>query len=688
MFKEKLILIIPLGILLSVCLNEQGTDKMDDTVLDCRSIPGPRTKLWTIATDDTKLKVGATTTGQLCIYELGSPAARWNWTAEPSVFDLVGNAIVDGSKQQLRWKYKDGIMDKTDGQKVTIRFICEQPALELTSVWHARPGRGPVHHSMRITNKSNKPVTLFEQPTFHLDIAGPAGDSTLTLWTFHTDGHLPDAKGVYKDKVTHPFCRQVLTLPDNQYQFIPYAVFDACGKHGVYMGIEWTYCRIAISALDGDRPGTVRVRGGEFEGFKIDVAPGETFDVPPGFVGTYAGDVDDAGNSLRRYLFNHSMPDIVRRDTTYPKLQWNAFFATGDKPGNWNSVEAKYYPLVDDIAPLGFEEVMLDVGWWKGDTRADDPVADPVDWPSGMAKAADYAHKAGLRFGLYWAKGEEMATTEGRERRLRDVKRLFEEYKADIWRSDHTGGPVVGASYASVSGFYAMLDQLHKELPNFQWENCCGGGEIKDFGSMQRGVKIFLTDKYEEIDVRQAFYDGSFAFPPAQLMGCLGTEVKKHYHPQPGPVGMKYAFRTMSMGAPEWFLDAPNGGNGSPPWTEEEKAAVKAAVETYKTRIRPLVRSADLYHILPRPDGKNWDGIQYYDPATRKGVTYLFKPAAGTDTMNIKFRGVEPKTIYRVTFEDGTNPPVEKRGEELTRGIGITLKGAPVSELVFLEARE
>jgi len=148
---------------------------------------------------------------------------------------------------------------------------------------------------------------------------------------------------------------------------------------------------------------------------------------------------------------------------------------------------------------------------------------------------------------------------------------------------------------------------------------------------------------------------------------------------------MKFAFRTMSLGAPEWFIDAPNGGNGSAPWTDEEKAAVKAAVATYKARIRPLVRSADLYHILPRPDGRNWDGIQYYDPSTKRGVVYLFKPAAGTDTMNIQLRGVEATTRYRVTFEDGTNPAVERSGEELAKGLDVMLKGAPVSELLFLE---
>jgi alpha-galactosidase len=326
---------------------------------------------------------------------------------------------------------------------------------------------------------------------------------------------------------------------------------------------------------------------------------------------------------------------------------------------------------------------MIDVGWWKGATQAPEPETDPVDWPSGMAKAAEYAHQAGMRFGLYWNKGEDMASREGRNRRMTHLKRLFHEYHADMWRSDSTAGPVIGSSYAATKGFYAMLEQLGREIPNFQPENCCSGGRIKDFGAMKYAVKVFLTDTYEELHVRQAFYDSSYAFAPAQLMGCLGSTANQ-YRPK-GVAGMRFAFRTMSLGAPEWFIDAPNGGNGTAPWTDEERAVVKTAVATYKARIRPRVRNADLYHLLPRPDGKNWDGLQYYDPATKKGVVYLFKPSPVSDTITIRLRGVEPTTRYRVSFEDGSHPEAEKTGAELVHGLDVTLRGVPVSELIFLE---
>jgi arabinan endo-1,5-alpha-L-arabinosidase len=642
-----------------------------------RERPGKKLQSWSLATEDTKLTLGATADGQLCVYELSNPADGWNWAKEPSVFSVP----VPASGEAGRWKFKDATVGKADGQQVAIRYVCENPGLELQSVWSAKPGRGPIRHALQVVNRSSAPVALQLPPSMFLDLAGPANEGALTMWTFHTDGKTPDKQGVYRHVMHESAARRIDTEPETGL-FIPYAVFDSAGKRGFYLGVEWSVCSIQARGVAGSKPGSVRVRAGETEAFVVTLAPGETFEAPPAFVGAYRGDVDDAGNSLRRFLFNHGMPEVVRKDPTYPKIQWNACGATTD-PVSWNCVEQKFYPFVDDVAPLGFEEVMIDVGWWKGGTAAPEPETDPVDWPSGMAKAADYTKKAGMRFGLYWNKGEDMASAEGRNRRITHIKRLFNEYGADMWRSDSTAGPVIGSHYAAVKGFYAMLGQLGSEIPNFQWENCCCGGRIKDFGAMKHAVKVFLTDTYEEHHVRQAFYTSSYMFPPAQLMGCVGSN-NYQFRPR-GADGMRFAFRSMSLGAPEWFLDAPNGGNGTAPWTDEERAAVKAATNTYKTRIRPLVRTADLYHILPRPDGKNWDGIQYYDPATKKGVIYLFKPSPVADTITLKLRGVEPATRYRVTFEDGSNPAVEKTGAELANGLDVTLKGAPASELVFLE---
>jgi len=647
-----------------------------------RPAAGPLVRSWTLATDDTRLTLGATADGELALSELLCPAADWNWISNPVPFGLWPVADVGGQRQTLRWRLADAVLaDNQDdeaggGQELTLRFVSSEPPLEAVSQWRARPGPGPIQHRLVIRNDSTQPVTLGEQPTFDLDLTG-----AVAMWNFHSDGGTPDPVGVYRHSLAaaQPGSRySVRTAPTGE--FIPYIVLEADGPHGLYLGLEWSFCRIEAVTLAGDASPALRVRAGNRSDLRVELAPGETCELRPGFLGAYCGDLDDAGNRLRRWLLRYRVPDILRQDPSYPKVQWNAFGATGKTPGGWDPVESKYYPLIDDIAPLGFEEVMIDVGWWAGG----EPDSDPADWPSGMKRAADYAHAQGLRFGLYWTDNLDMADPEQRRRRAERITRLFREYHADMWRSDSTHGEVVGASFAATRGFYELVDTLAEKIPGFQWENCSGGGRIKDYGAMSRAVKIFNSDTYSALHVRQAFYDSSYAFHPIQLEGHLGS-TDGRYRPR-GVAGMKYAFRSTSLGAPEWFLDAPNGGNGSEPWTQEERDVVKDCVAAYKARLRPLIRSADLYHILPRPDGRHWDGIQYYDPAVGKGVTYLFKPAAEPSTETIRFKGLDARAQYRVTFEDGSHPPTVRSAAELMdQGLAVTLPSEERSELVFFE---
>lgn len=642
-----------------------------------RPAAAPPVQQFTLATEDTKLVLGITADSELVLSELVCPAQGWNWIARPVAFPLPRQVEVEGARVDLAWHFADADVQEQDGVAVRLRFLCEQPPLTLESAWWAASGPGPVRHTLSITNRSPTSVRVLEQLTFDLDVTGAD-----TWWSFHSDGMTPDAVGVYRQPLSDlPAGRAftVQTAPTGA--FIPYVVLDADGAHGMYVGLEWSVCRIRLVTLDAASTGAVRVGAGNVADLYEHLSPGETLALRPGFLGTYRGDLDDAANHLRRWLLQHCVPAVVRDDPSYPKVQWNAFGATGKAPGSWDPVEAKFYPLIDDIAPLGFEEVMIDVAWWEGG----EPDPDPIDWAAGMKQAGDYARAHGLRFGLYWTDDQDMATPAGRQRRADRIRRLFAEHGVDLWRSDCTRGEVIGPSFAATRGFYAMVDDLARTVPGFQWENCSGGGRIKDYGAMRRAVKIFNSDTYSALHVRQAFYDSSYAFHPAQLEGHLGS-VDGRYRPA-GVVGLKYAFRSMSMGAPEWFLDAPNGGNGTQPWTAAEREAVRHCVETYKARIRPLVRTGNLYHILPRPDGQRWDGMQYHDPQSGRGAVFLFKPAGEPETQLIRLKGLDPQRTYRLEFDDGTHPAHQALGAELmAAGFAVTLPDGEVSELVLVEA--
>jgi Melibiase len=648
-------------------------------------------KSWTLATEDTRLTVGATDKGQLCLYDLSNPAVGWNWTAQPSVLPLINKVTVNGAAQDLQWKFQVGVVNNTNGQKVTLRFVCAQPALQLDSIWHARPGRGPVCHIMFIKNNSSGVVTIGEQETFDVHVVG--SKTNASVWYISDDRAVPDPTGVYCDPLTSGY-QKTLPVTSLGSDWIPYVVVSD-SEGGVYLGWEWSNGRMEVSADPTSRG--ARLKMGNGDNFRTDLAAGETFEVPPGFIGVYAGDLDDAGNSLRQYLFNYNLPEMLKTNMGYPKVEWNAFAATGKGQGSWDPTEKKYYPFIDDIAPLGFEEVVIDIGWWSSYGKPDPGhiVTDAKDWPSGMAAAAKYAHDRGLRFGLYDNQTEDLTSESGKQEFINDITYLLNDLHADFYRSDCTAGPTIQGKfgvgqrahypedvlYWATKGFYETLDTLYAEFPDFSWENCQCGGAMKDFGALRRAEKIQNQDRYYPIDARRSFYDSSYTFPPMQLAALVGSWADWQAS------GSVYEFRSASMGAAYWHPDAPNGGNGGPVWSQQHKEAIKRAVATYKDKLRPLIRNGDLYHIFPRPDGLHWDGVEYFDPAAKCGVVYIFKPSEenGDDTMQIKLRGIRTDAQYQVTFEDGSNPAVKKSGKELASGINVRLRGGLVSELMFFE---
>ncbi len=535
-------------------------------------------------------------------------------------------------RSTLNWRYQKGVKTEHDGTTVTITFTNANPAMELTSIWQARSGPGPVRHTMFIKNNSSVQVTIYQQVSLDAHVLGGPG-TNVTVCYINDDGSLPDATGVYHDKLANGY-RKTLRFSEEQ-DFIPLLILDAGSAHGIYLGWEWSIGQMAIDA--SGTPGSAHVRVGNNDNFKTDLAPGDVFEVPPGFIGAYKGDLDDMANSLRKYLFNYSMPAILKTDPGYPKVEWNAFAATGKGQGSWDSTETKYYPLIDDIAPLGFEEIVLDVGWWQGDTthQPHPPVGDSVDWRSGMLAARDYAHGKGMRFGLYWNCNPSMTTVTGIQHRVEDAKYLYDKFRIDFFRSDGTDGNVLQTGrhgpdarahypedlgYWQTKGYYQVLDSLYSTIPNFSCESCSGGGRIKDYGILKRSIKVQNQDRYYPIDVRQAFYDSSFALHPMQI-ACIGGSWAEWQ-----ASGSVYEFRSSSLGAAYWHPDGPGGSNGGPVWTASQKALIKDAVNTYKTMLRPLVRTANLYHIFPRPTDKIWDGIEYFDPVSRKGAVYVFRP--------------------------------------------------------------
>jgi alpha-galactosidase len=121
-------------------------------------------------------------------------------------------------------------------------------------------------------------------------------------------------------------------------------------------------------------------------------------------------------------------------------------------------------------------------------------------------------------------------------------------------------------------------------------------------------------------------------------------------------------------------------------WTEEQHRAAKRQFQVYKQWIRPLINRANLYHLTDRPDGVRWDAVQYFDPASKKGVVFVFRGTTKEDTQTLKLKGLNPNRTYQIRFEDKINPNTALSGKHLMQnGLTIKLPETESSELVYLE---
>lgn len=122
-------------------------------------------------------------------------------------------------------------------------------------------------------------------------------------------------------------------------------------------------------------------------------------------------------------------------------------------------------------------------------------------------------------------------------------------------------------------------------------------------------------------------------------------------------------------------------------WTPEQHEMAKREFELYKQQLRPLIRDAQLYHVSARPDGVHWDGIEYWDPARKKGVVYAFRGKTGDENDHrFVLHGLDPAKSYRLHFQDGTAPDIKVEGNRLMQnGLEVHLANPLSSELVFLE---
>jgi hypothetical protein len=150
--------------------------------------------------------------------------------------------------------------------------------------------------------------------------------------------------------------------------------------------------------------------------------------------------------------------------------------------------------------------------------------------------------------------------------------------------------------------------------------------------------------------------------------------------PTPTIENFKYMLRRGMMGWLTIMLD-------TSAWDKQQRAAAKQEFELYKSRLRPLIRDANLFHISERPDGVHWDGIEYFDPRTRHGVVYAFRGSIENEKQHrFLLHGLRPDSRYQIRFwGHSSQDQIESGATLIKRGLVAELPTENSSEIILFD---
>jgi hypothetical protein len=659
---------------------------------------------------------------------------------------LPDSATVNGVVVPLHW-HLNRRASRLDARRIELIYVAQQPRLRLAWEWQARAEAGPLEHTIRIQNLGTQSVELPLVPSLRFAFQVDPAVELERFWVEKGGDHPSDA-GTHADRMrsgdtwqgtSSTYARPIDGEPPEMIPYVLVHQMDA-DEPGWYLGIEFSgRTRIALQrqgpVLRGEAglnplPGPYRTR----------IAPNDTLVTPTVFLGAARGGPEGAGNALRRWVRAVLGNPRILGDPAYPFLVSNSW-------GSGVAVNAELARrMIDDARDLGLELYHLDAGWFRG---VGDWHADPSKFPEGIAAIADYAHRAGLKFGLWvdwaqagistqpgalnvrnpltrdwliadpppqWSPSEpykgitvDLGVPAAAHWAARATERLVSDNHLDMLehdgylvaqgssRSDHPAEPpdpgtlrvyedsgylwVDGSNSTDVSdhatrAYYAIQAQLRRRHPRLLLEVCNDGGRMVDFGSAAHGDYFSITDHYDPLSNRRAFYDASYVLPPAMLEAYVGQ------WSAPSLDNLRYMLRSGMMGWFSLMLDTNL-------WTRAERDAARAEFAFYRTTLRPLIREADLFHVAGRPDGVHWDGIEYFSSAVQRGVLYAFRGSAPDQaTHRFLLRGLELQRRYRLVLHDHPDLPgsVETGLELMQRGFEVKLADPLSSEFIVISA--
>jgi len=412
------------------------------------------------------------------------------------------------------------------------------------------------------------------------------------------------------------------------------------------------------------------------------LAAGDTF-VTPDFIYTWSDQgAGGASRNLHRW---------ARKYSVYGGGEINPTLLNSWEGAYFNFTTETLLRMMDDAAGMGLEMFVLDDGWFGNDYPRNGDNAGLGDWepnaqklPEGIDYLAKYAHKKGLKFGI-WIEPEMVNPQsnlaqahpdwvvqspgrdiyQGRNQWVLDLSNpevedfVFGIFDRTMQLAPHIdyikwdcnrviqsfGSPYLGAEqdrfYVEYTqGLYNVMRRIRDKYPKVIVQCCSSGGGRVDYGALRYCNEVWTSDNTDALSRVFIQYATNLIYP-ACVMGSHVSTVPNHQTGNVTP--LKFRFDLACSGRLGMELQPKT-------LSAEERALADRCISSYK-QYRDLVFSGDVYRLASPYDGSYY-GLMYVSPDKSRAVVFTYcirYEPRNVGGKSFKLRGLDPSRTYRVT---------------------------------------
>jgi alpha-galactosidase len=393
--------------------------------------------------------------------------------------------------------------------------------------------------------------------------------------------------------------------------------------------------------------------------------------IPGALVAEFTGHWDYGAQPIVRFMREKLVRDLGPQ---WPLVQYNSWYDTAEKIS-----QQQLFSAAKTAADVGAELFTVDAGWY-GDGASADWSKALGDWrvnrarlPDGLEAVAAEVRRLGMRFGLWFEiecadpssplakahpdwfltdrQGNRIGPRDmldfGKPEALEHVKGIIDDfmakYKLDYIKMDFNTDPrIENDSYTQADdplyrhyrGLAELWTSLRAKYPALVIENCASGSLRQELMSVAHTDTHWVSDNIDNRANLQMAFSANYLMPPS---------INSHWTTQPNPndamldLDAQFAVNMLGHFGMSGKIAA---------WDAETLAAAKARIAEYK-RIRPVIRSADVFHLTTQGLGRIQAAL-YADATSGRSLLFAFHDGDPQLQHILRLRGLDPNRSYRL----------------------------------------